>query len=167
MRAGDALRSLLRRCGCLSLFVASLCLAGIPAARAADGFIDLPNVKLWVTDTGGSGDPVILLHANTGTAEAWQKQIPAFAAAGYRVIAIDRPAWGKSVVREGMIEIRGRGTGGEQHQAQAFAAAPFLERPPSGMAHDADLIKVIHSGATEGAVGGWEAGRLDDMGLDA
>jgi pimeloyl-ACP methyl ester carboxylesterase len=102
MLADSYFRTSLRSCGCLSLFVASLWLAGPPAARAADGFIDLPNVKLWVADTGGSGDPVILLHANTGTAEAWQKQIPAFAAAGYRVIAIDRPAWGKSVVREGM-----------------------------------------------------------------
>jgi pimeloyl-ACP methyl ester carboxylesterase len=44
---------------------------------------------------------VILLHANTGTSENWQKQIPAFVQAGYRVIAIDRPGWGKSIIREG------------------------------------------------------------------
>ena len=72
----------------------------------ADGmpgvFIDLPNVKLWVTDTGGTGDPLILLHANTGTTEAWQKQIPVFAQAGFRVIAFDRPGWGRSVVHAGM-----------------------------------------------------------------
>ena len=73
------------------------------AARAdADAFIDLANVKLWVTDTGGTGDPIILLHANTGTTEAWQKQIPVFAQAGFRVIAFDRPGWGQSVVHAGM-----------------------------------------------------------------
>jgi pimeloyl-ACP methyl ester carboxylesterase len=77
----------------------------VSGAHAEEGFIDLPNVKIWVTDTGGTGDPVILLHANTGTSEAWQNQVPALAAAGYRVIALDRPGWGKSVVREGMKPI--------------------------------------------------------------
>src|SRR5262249_26532300 len=67
-------------------------------ASAADSYVDLPNVRLWVTDTGGSGDPVILLHPNTGTAAAWEKQIPALTQAGYRVIAPDRPGWGKSFI---------------------------------------------------------------------
>ena len=58
---------------------------------------DLPGVKLWFTDTGGSGAPIVLLHPNTGTVEIWQPQIAAFAAAGYRVIAFDRKGWGKSV----------------------------------------------------------------------
>jgi pimeloyl-ACP methyl ester carboxylesterase len=62
-------------------------------------------VKLWVTDTGGTGDPVILQHANTGTSENWQKQTPALVQAGYRVIAFDRPGWGKSVVHEGVKPI--------------------------------------------------------------
>jgi non-heme chloroperoxidase len=44
-----------------------------------------------VTDSGGTGDPIILLHANTGTAENWQKQAPALVQARYRVIAFDRP----------------------------------------------------------------------------
>ena len=66
------------------------------------GFVDLPNVKLWFTDTGGAGDPVILLHANTGTAEAWQKNTPVLAQAGYRAIAFDRPGKGKSVIHAGM-----------------------------------------------------------------
>jgi pimeloyl-ACP methyl ester carboxylesterase len=74
---------------------------GTAADEPAGRFVDLPNVKLWMIDTGGSGEPLILLHANTGTSENWQKQIPAFTRAGYRVIAIDRPGWGKSVIREG------------------------------------------------------------------
>jgi pimeloyl-ACP methyl ester carboxylesterase len=67
--------------------------------RADDGaYVEIPNVKLWVTDSGGAGIPVILMHANTGTSENWQKQTPALRAAGFRVIAFDRPGWGKSVV---------------------------------------------------------------------
>jgi len=103
MRASLDLRSVWGRCGCIGLIAGLfLSLLASPAARAEEGrFIELPNVKLWVTDTGGSGEPVILLHANTGTAESWQKQIPALSAAGYRVIAIDRPGWGQSTVRAG------------------------------------------------------------------
>ncbi len=91
-----------------ALFVlfATLPFASASGARADDGaFVELPNVKLWVTDSGGTGDPIILLHANTGTSENWQKQTPALVQAGYRVIAIDRPGWGKSTVRAGMKPI--------------------------------------------------------------
>src|SRR5215472_12735509 len=104
MRASLDLRSVWRRWRCIGLIAGFfLPLIASPAARAEEErFIELPNVKLWVTDTGGRGEPVILLHANTGTAESWQKQIPALSAAGYRVIAIDRPGWGKSTVREGV-----------------------------------------------------------------
>jgi pimeloyl-ACP methyl ester carboxylesterase len=55
------------------------------AAGAHGSLASLPGVKLWYTDTGGQGVPIILLHANT------------FARAGYRVIAFDRRGWGKSV----------------------------------------------------------------------
>ena len=42
--------------------------AGPPARR---DFADLPGARLWFTDTGGTGEPVVLLHANTGTSEVW------------------------------------------------------------------------------------------------
>ena len=74
---------------------------GAPAAQERGAFIDLPDVRLWVVDTGGSGDPVVLLHPNTGTVEVWKKQIPALVAAGYRVIAFDRPGWGRSTAQPG------------------------------------------------------------------
>jgi pimeloyl-ACP methyl ester carboxylesterase len=60
-------------------------------------YAELPGVKLWFVDTGGTGAPIVLLHPNTGTVEIWEPQIAAFAAAGYRVIAFDRKGWGKSV----------------------------------------------------------------------
>jgi pimeloyl-ACP methyl ester carboxylesterase len=60
-------------------------------------YAQLPGVKLWFTDTGGAGVPIVLLHPNTGTVEIWEPQITSFAQAGHRVIAFDRRGWGKSV----------------------------------------------------------------------
>jgi pimeloyl-ACP methyl ester carboxylesterase len=48
-------------------------------------------------DTGGNGVPVVFLHAATGSSRVWEYQIPAFTAAGYRVIAFDRRGWGRTV----------------------------------------------------------------------
>ena len=59
-------------------------------------FVNLPGVRLWYVDSGGNSTPVVLLHANTGTVEAWRNQIEVFAKAGLRVIAFDRRGWGKS-----------------------------------------------------------------------
>ena len=69
----------------------------VAAAAQPGGYADLPGVKLWFTDTGGDGVPIVLLHANTGTSESWEAQAAAFAGQGYRVIAFDRRGWGKSL----------------------------------------------------------------------
>jgi len=61
-----------------------------------DMFVDLPGVKLYFTDSGGSGTPIVLLHSNTGNSDIWEPQMAAFAKAGYRVIAFDRRGWGRS-----------------------------------------------------------------------
>jgi pimeloyl-ACP methyl ester carboxylesterase len=58
-------------------------------------------VRLWYRDTGGNGIPVVFLHANTGSSQNWEYQIPAFTAAGYRVIAYDRRGWGRSMAQPG------------------------------------------------------------------
>jgi pimeloyl-ACP methyl ester carboxylesterase len=51
---------------------------------------------LWYWDTGGSGHPVILLHAGTHSAAGWVYQQPVFAKAGYRVIAYSRRGYFRS-----------------------------------------------------------------------
>lgn len=63
------------------------------------GYAELSGVRLWYTDSGGSGVPIILLHANTGNADGWRFNIPGLAAAGYRAIAFDRRGWGRSLAR--------------------------------------------------------------------
>ena len=68
---------------------------GAPVPRSERA--PLPGVQLWFTDTGGSGEPIVLMHAITGTSESWASQISAFVQAGYRVIAFDRRGWGRSL----------------------------------------------------------------------
>jgi pimeloyl-ACP methyl ester carboxylesterase len=65
--------------------------------KLSGSFVELPGVRLWFTDTGGSGIPLVLLHANTGTVASWAHQIAPFTSAGYRVIAFDRRGWGQSL----------------------------------------------------------------------
>ena len=66
------------------------------AEMPAGHYADLQGVKLWFADSGGTGVPVVLLHANTGTIATWESQNAAFSRAGYRVIAFDRRGWGNS-----------------------------------------------------------------------
>ena len=62
-----------------------------------DGFVTVPGAKIFYRESGGSGVPVVFLHATTGTSEVWEKQIPAFTRAGYRFIAYDRRGFGHTV----------------------------------------------------------------------
>jgi pimeloyl-ACP methyl ester carboxylesterase len=55
-----------------------------------------PDVPVYYTDSGGSGVPVVFMHAATGSTQSWEHQTPAFVKAGYRVIAFDRRGWGRS-----------------------------------------------------------------------
>jgi pimeloyl-ACP methyl ester carboxylesterase len=94
---------LLRRCrgfcaGVLSALVLFVSASSLLAEDAVNGMhIDLPGVKLWVTDTGGLGTPIVLLHSNTGNSDIWAPQVAAFSRAGYRVITFDRRGWGRSI----------------------------------------------------------------------
>src|SRR5919108_3236778 len=57
---------------------------------AKEGMADLPGTRLGYWDTGGDGTPVVFLHPASGSALVWLYQQPAFANAGYRVIAYSR-----------------------------------------------------------------------------
>lgn len=70
----------------------------VPAAPARETYAELPGVRIWYKDTGGSGVSVVFLHAATGSSQVWEHQIPTFTAAGYRFIAYDRRGWGRSVI---------------------------------------------------------------------
>jgi len=76
-----------------------------PASRSAqaplpvrEAYAALPGVRIWYADTGGRGVPVVFVHAATGSNRVWEHQLPAFTAAGYRVVAYDRRGFGRSVI---------------------------------------------------------------------
>jgi len=61
-------------------------------------FAEVPGARLWYEDTGGSGPALVLLHARTGSAAMWRRQIAAFGGAGYRCLAYDRRQSGRTEV---------------------------------------------------------------------
>lgn len=71
--------------------------AQVPAP-ARETYADLPGVRIWYRDTGGTGVPVVLLHATTGSSRVWEYQFPVFAETGFRVIAYDRRGFGRSMI---------------------------------------------------------------------
>jgi pimeloyl-ACP methyl ester carboxylesterase len=63
----------------------------LPAqAPAKEGQAAIPDTRLFYWDTGGDGQPIVLLHPATGSALIWGYQQPAFAKAGLRVIGYSR-----------------------------------------------------------------------------
>lgn len=95
-------QSFLLACIVVTLWSGAVAIAASSEPQAASGpaieghYADLPGAHLWYLDSGGTGTPVVMLHANTGTSESWRYQLPALAKAGYRVIAFDRRGRGKS-----------------------------------------------------------------------
>ncbi|MEQ3552723.1 alpha/beta hydrolase [Pseudonocardia nematodicida] len=57
-----------------------------------EGRVSFGAGELWFWDTGGDGEPVVLLHAATGSALSWSHQQPVLAGAGYRVVGYSRRA---------------------------------------------------------------------------
>ena len=54
------------------------------------------NVRLHIEDSGGGGRPVVLIHGWPLSAQAWEQQVSALQADGYRVVAYDRRGFGRS-----------------------------------------------------------------------
>jgi non-heme chloroperoxidase len=53
------------------------------------------GIEIYYEDHG-AGQPVVLIHGYPLSGRAWDKQVPALLAAGYRVITYDRRGFGKS-----------------------------------------------------------------------
>jgi pimeloyl-ACP methyl ester carboxylesterase len=61
-----------------------------PQVPAKEGIAQLADARLWFWDTGGTGEPIVLLHPASGSGLIWGYQQPVFAKAGYRVISYSR-----------------------------------------------------------------------------
>lgn len=70
-----------------------------PVALADPGgsFVTVNGVRVYILQDGPADGPaVLLLHGLGGSTFSWRENIAALAAAGYRVIAFDRPGFGLS-----------------------------------------------------------------------
>jgi pimeloyl-ACP methyl ester carboxylesterase len=67
-------------------------------SRASEAYAELPGVRLWYRDSGGTGAAVVFIHAATGSSQVWEHQFPAFTSAGYRIVAYDRRGYGRSAI---------------------------------------------------------------------
>ena len=82
--------------GVVALHTRNMAAQSAPTVR--ENTVELPGVRLSYTDTGGSGVPVVFVHAATGSSRVWENQRPAFTARGYRVITYDRRGFGNSSI---------------------------------------------------------------------
>ena len=91
------------RCSFTTWIVLGLALRIGSSAELAvrEAYATVPGARIFYRDTGGSGVPVILLHAATGSSRVWEYQIATFTATGYRVIAFDRRGWGRTAINAG------------------------------------------------------------------
>ncbi|WP_166356100.1 alpha/beta fold hydrolase [Phytoactinopolyspora limicola] len=67
-----------------------------PEFRGTQGFVELPDVRLWCWDSGGTGQAIIFLHAHVGSGATWNYQHDALSKAGYRVISYSRRGYDMS-----------------------------------------------------------------------
>lgn len=63
-----------------------------------EDFADLSTIRLWCWDTGGDGEPIVLLHPASQSCQIWEHQREAFVKAGYRVVAYSRRGYFKSEI---------------------------------------------------------------------
>lgn len=105
------MRKLLRALGIIALLLVAIPLIGllillampaaaqsVPAETLADPdgqFITVDGASLYVLDRGDPADPaVLLLHGFGGSTFSWRYTFDSLIAAGYRVVAFDRPPYG-------------------------------------------------------------------------
>lgn len=65
----------------------------------------IEGAKLYYTDSGGTGMPVVLIHGFPFSGQVWQPQIEALSKAGFRAIAYDVRGHGASEVGDGLYTI--------------------------------------------------------------
>jgi pimeloyl-ACP methyl ester carboxylesterase len=64
-----------------------------------EGHVDVGDGhQIWYFDTGGTGAPLVMLHADTGSGLVWGYQQPVFSAAGLRVVGYSRRGRQESIM---------------------------------------------------------------------
>src|SRR5438132_460475 len=86
-----------------------------PQVPANEGVAVVPDTRLWYWDTGGTGQPIVLMHPATGSGLIWGYQQPVFAKAGYRVIGYSR----RGYINSAPFDRNNAGIGSEDLRALA------------------------------------------------
>lgn len=91
-----------------------------PEGRSAWLDIDWSRQQHWVTVSGQpvnvceigpvDGDPIVWIHGLAGSWQNWLENLPVFAEAGFRCLAVDLPGFGQSPMPRDQITITGYGT---------------------------------------------------------
>ncbi len=86
-----------------------------PVGRSAWLDVDWSAHQHWVTVAGGAvnvceigpadGDPIVWVHGLSGSWQNWLENLPAFADAGFRCVAVDLPGFGQSPLPREKITI--------------------------------------------------------------
>jgi len=88
-------------------------------------YVPVEGAELWYSDSGGAGPAVVLVHGAAGHSGCWVEQIPAFAGAGFRVIAYDLRGFGRSRAQPGQ-EAAGSIAGDLEAMAGRLGLGPFF-----------------------------------------
>ncbi|HLF79894.1 MAG TPA: alpha/beta hydrolase, partial [Dehalococcoidia bacterium] len=86
-------------------------------------YVAVDGARIWYEDTGGDGPLVVLLHAAAGHSACWVEQVPAFSAAGLRVLAYDMRGFGKT---ESERSAEGSIAGDLESMIQSLKLPPFF-----------------------------------------
>ncbi len=97
-----------------------------------------PTTDIYFEDSGGDGQPVVLIHGWPLSHRMWESQVNSLTAAGYRCVSYDRRGFGES----------GKSTGGYDYDTFAADLNDLLESQ--------DLQKVVLVGFS---MGGGEVAR--------
>ncbi len=90
------------RLACLLLPI----LLGAAPAVAKDSYQTVNGLNYFVRDSGGNGDPVLMLHGQPDDCTVWDAQVAALSKAGYRVLCPDLVGYGKTDKPEALDRYR-------------------------------------------------------------
>ncbi|HWO72202.1 MAG TPA: alpha/beta hydrolase [Dehalococcoidia bacterium] len=88
-------------------------------------YVQVDGADIWYSDSGGGGPPLVLVHGAAGHSGCWVEQVPAFTAAGFRLITYDLRGFGRSRAEPGR-EADGSIAGDLEELARHLALGPFF-----------------------------------------
>lgn len=90
-------------------------------------FVDTSHARIALLDTGGGGDPVLLIHGNSSCKEAFARQFESAALSSLRLLALDLPGHGASA--DAADPARSYTIGGYAAMVEEVLGTLGIERP--------------------------------------